>query len=323
MPLLDFEDAKPSQPRKKMRMLLGVGTIAAVVGFGSTFASSISLNSGGNVEFGQGVATTAACDSSIKITPVSEFTNSDASASPSPAAARLPMTVVKIEGVDLTPEGWDESADNYDEHFNPSINPEERSWDDGYEQYAGKYYNGTSWVPTCEGKVLLLRAYTNNPDYGSYTVEGTTESPLWLNVNPGVSAGPFGMVPASATEVNAGVGIRIYRIPETLFDPELVVDALWITDLFVNDGGFVQKYSFSPIDIGGVYGSLYDDNGYIDSSWWTNPTVEIRLLSESYIGPLMPVDSRLVDKLSVESTAKKPSDWQLRSDLFGQLNQVL
>ena len=43
-------------------------------GMGTTLAGTITLNGAGNsVEFGQGVVTTAACDSSISIIPVSAF----------------------------------------------------------------------------------------------------------------------------------------------------------------------------------------------------------------------------------------------------------
>ena len=66
----------PSKSRKPLRVLLGIGALAAVTGIGSTLAANISLNGGNDVEFGQGVVTTAACDSTITVTPISEFDNS-------------------------------------------------------------------------------------------------------------------------------------------------------------------------------------------------------------------------------------------------------
>jgi len=92
-------EQKPKS-RKKLRVLLGIGALAAVTGIGSTLAANISLNGGGNVEFGQGVATTAACDDSITLTPVSEFSNSEVDAA-------FSMTAIQVSGIDLTPEGWD------------------------------------------------------------------------------------------------------------------------------------------------------------------------------------------------------------------------
>jgi hypothetical protein len=43
---------------------------------GSTLAASISLNSGSDIEFGQGTAAVVACDSSITLTPTSTFSGS-------------------------------------------------------------------------------------------------------------------------------------------------------------------------------------------------------------------------------------------------------
>jgi len=317
VPVLDFDDAPASRPRKNLRLILGVGTIAAVVGVSSTLASSITLNGGGDVEFGQGIATTAACDDSIEITPIAEFLNSDSSASPSPTAARFPMNVIKVEGVDLTPEGWNDSlgvSGEFDPNFNPNVDPELRSWDPGSEQYAGKYFNGTAWVPTCEGKVLLLRAYTNNADYGYYTVDGSTNSPLLLHRPPGIAVGqPFGMAPAPSTPKNAGVGIRIYTVPMALYPEDLTEAPLWVTDIFVNDGGVTDASDYLPIGAGGIYGSVEVD------TWWTNASIEIRLREVGYTGVLLPLDSRLVDRFTIESTGNKPSDWQENDDLYDAL----
>jgi hypothetical protein len=302
VPVLDFDDAPVSRPRKNLRLILGVGTIAAVVGVSSTLASSISLNGDIDLEFGQGIATTAACDDSIKITPVSEFSNTD-----SPTPARYPMKVIKVEDVDLTPEGWDFSLTPpaFNEFFTPSSNPdnpEERSWASGAEEYAGKYKKPDgSWANTCEGKVLLLRAYTNNPDYGFFAVGGSTNGPLWLNRVEGVSGSPFGMVvPGGVNGLNAGVGIRVYVVPPSVSS---LVEPIWVTDIFVNDGNAANRSDYAPIITGGAYG-----DGTVNT-WWSNAPVEIRLTHLLYDGPLIPVDSRLVDKITIESTATIPSDW--------------
>jgi len=60
--------------------LLGIGALVGTIALGSTLASSINLNSGDPVEFGQGIAQATACDSSIIVTPYSTFTNSEESA---------------------------------------------------------------------------------------------------------------------------------------------------------------------------------------------------------------------------------------------------
>ena len=66
--------------KTKFKVLLGVGLVTVVMGMGSTLAASITLSSGSPIEFGQGVATTTACDSSITVTPYSTYVNDTATA---------------------------------------------------------------------------------------------------------------------------------------------------------------------------------------------------------------------------------------------------
>ena len=79
MEILKFENSAPaprkSAPKKSnLKSLAGLATVAAVAVLGSTLAANISLGSS-SIEFGQGVQTTAACDSSITITPKVTFVN--------------------------------------------------------------------------------------------------------------------------------------------------------------------------------------------------------------------------------------------------------
>jgi hypothetical protein len=70
---------KSRKPNKKFKIALGIGVLAVMTGLGSTLAANISLNGGGPVEFGQGVAITAACNGTdpITLTPTSTFTNTE------------------------------------------------------------------------------------------------------------------------------------------------------------------------------------------------------------------------------------------------------
>lgn len=63
--------------KQSKRILLGFGLLMAIVGIGSTFASTISINAGQEIEFGQGVQRSVFCggEESITITPISEFVN--------------------------------------------------------------------------------------------------------------------------------------------------------------------------------------------------------------------------------------------------------
>ena len=59
-----------------MPLLAVVVSVAVLGGMSTTLAGTITLNSAGSVEFGQGVVTTAACDTTIRILPTSNFDTS-------------------------------------------------------------------------------------------------------------------------------------------------------------------------------------------------------------------------------------------------------
>jgi hypothetical protein len=68
-----------SRSKKKVFAVVGITLIAATIGVGTTLASNITLNNNANVEFGQGVAQTVACETTsagITVTPLSSFNNS-------------------------------------------------------------------------------------------------------------------------------------------------------------------------------------------------------------------------------------------------------
>ena len=82
MSLLDLNSGKGSSPRMKrgVKLWIGAGLVAAVVGIGSTLASNITLNGGNTTEFGQGVAQTVYCGTgkaSVTVTPISSYVNSE------------------------------------------------------------------------------------------------------------------------------------------------------------------------------------------------------------------------------------------------------
>jgi hypothetical protein len=56
---------------------MGIGLVIAVLGVGSTLASTITINSGQNTEFGQGVERTVYCggNKQISVTPISGYIN--------------------------------------------------------------------------------------------------------------------------------------------------------------------------------------------------------------------------------------------------------
>jgi hypothetical protein len=69
-------EATEKKRRKAPLILAGLGVIALVPIIGSTFAASITLGSG-NVEFGQGTQTAAACDSHIDVALAATVASAD------------------------------------------------------------------------------------------------------------------------------------------------------------------------------------------------------------------------------------------------------
>ena len=75
MTILNFDSSRGPRSGKSLKLVFGIGGLIAAIAIGSTLASNININSG-PVEFGQGVAQTAACDGSITVSPMSSFVNS-------------------------------------------------------------------------------------------------------------------------------------------------------------------------------------------------------------------------------------------------------
>ena len=85
MEILKFSEPPKRKGRSSSRKTTGMSSLIAVAigvlvlgGMSTTLAGTISLNGGSSVEFGQGVVTTAACDSSITVTPTSSYDTSTA-----------------------------------------------------------------------------------------------------------------------------------------------------------------------------------------------------------------------------------------------------
>ena len=83
MSILDLGDepSRPSASGNSKKAILGLGLLVAVLGIGSTLASTISINANQAIEFGQGVQQSIYCGSgerkSITVTPASAFSNSE------------------------------------------------------------------------------------------------------------------------------------------------------------------------------------------------------------------------------------------------------
>jgi len=132
---------KSRKPNKKFKIALGIGVLAVMTGLGSTLAANISLNGGAPVEFGQGVAITAACngESPITLTPTSTFTNTE----------DAQTSIFTLSGVVF-------SGINYSTP------------------------NQTTGIG-CAGKTFILKAYTDQTQFESATQgKNNTSGPLYM-----------------------------------------------------------------------------------------------------------------------------------------------
>ena len=86
MSILNLNAPQGRAPRnqKTTKIWLGVGLLVAVLGIGSTFAASITINPGSTTEFGQGVERTVYCGGSntITVAPITTYRNSSSGTDP-------------------------------------------------------------------------------------------------------------------------------------------------------------------------------------------------------------------------------------------------
>ncbi len=151
---------------KVAKAAVGIGTLASLTGLGSTLAANISLNNDANVEFGQGVAQTAACDEDgFTITPVSYY---DADAS------TFRLDYVEVSGLNLIPTGADESTAS---GSGWQINYSSYSDASAIAEHPGQYYSVDNvWTNTCDGVVLDFKAYTDSMTFASNTLDGYAQA---------------------------------------------------------------------------------------------------------------------------------------------------
>ena len=151
-------------PRNKraVKVWVGVGLVAAVLGVGSTLASTITLNNGNATEFGQGVSTTIYCGGAkqtVKVTPISQFDNTD----PNPAQAFY-VGQIKVTGIPSACAGVDFSVSIFDNGVTP--NPLPMNADMQNSLTANVLTAGTAnvWFPDgCPIASNILLACTNTP----------------------------------------------------------------------------------------------------------------------------------------------------------------
>ncbi len=267
------ESAKlASKKRLKVaKTAIGLGGLAALTGLGSTFAANISLNNDAAVEFGQGVAQTAACDEDgFTITPVSYY---DADLS------TFRLDYVEVSGLNLIPIGADESTLT---GSGSSIQYTQYSDTTAVAAHPGQYYgNDNVWTNTCDQVVLDFKAYTDSMDYVGNTLDGyqaiwdgtslpnTTSSPLMWAVDNYNITNPTGdggdqynsdiafIFDATNNDSNYGTAIH---------DFDSYADIGYISPAETDGTGYVKESSFRFFSYYGHYNDLVDFNDQ-----WNDP----------------------------------------------------
>ena len=153
-----------SRKKTKVKVAVGIGSLAAITGLGSTLAASITLNGDSPVEFGQGVAITAACngDDDITFTPTSEYL---------PDEGKFVLSSFTLSGINTNTT----------------------------DQYTGI---------GCAGKVLIIRAYTDNSEFVDYTDGGDPYLTDPLNFSREIFTDEYG-VETGVDYKNSAIAIKI------------------------------------------------------------------------------------------------------------------
>lgn len=132
MSILNLNGPSGRSPRSKgaVKVWMGIGLVIAVLGVGSTLASTITINGGTKTEFGQGVQRTVYCggNKEITVTPVSQYLNiAEPSASPSSepedtrtsntnSAGSFYLSAIKVSDIPTECSGVDFVLSVYDQN---------------------------------------------------------------------------------------------------------------------------------------------------------------------------------------------------------------
>ena len=91
------EAGETTKKKSRKGIYIGIAILALVPIVGSTYAASIAVNNGSDIEFGQGQNAVTACDAEITITPTSSFAPGNNN-----AAGTFSLATVVLGGVDTS-----------------------------------------------------------------------------------------------------------------------------------------------------------------------------------------------------------------------------
>lgn len=181
-------------PRNKraVKVWVGIGLVAAVLGVGSTLASTITLNNGGATEFGQGISTTIYCggaQQTVHVTPVSVFDNAD----PVPAQAFY-VGQLKVTGIPSACAGVDFAVSIFDNGTTPNALPMDIDMSTALTSGVSTAGIANVWFPDGCPTVADTKLLCTDPNAGPNQATGAM---VWFDT----AAGPIAMNGADSTNV--------------------------------------------------------------------------------------------------------------------------
>jgi hypothetical protein len=218
MSLLDFQSSSPTPKggKKSLKLVLGIGALAGVITLSSTLAASINLNGGDDVEFGQGVLTTTACDDDgITLTPYSTFYNDSQDAD-------FYFSSLEIAGVSDNCSGVTFKVRAY---MNGNDNPLFWPADPNGDSFEFGFIVNGDWTQVDSCMLLNSQVTGGNPNNNSVLIDWTNCVPenaefagsidritIESSVNPN-----SGVFPLQVGDIGPGGG-RIFYVASTPFD---------------------------------------------------------------------------------------------------------
>jgi len=285
MSILNLSGPRGRQPRspRALRIWIGIGVIAAVVGVGSTLAANISINGGTSAEFGQGVERTVYCggDYPITVTPISAFDPTPTptySAAPRPTGASAPVVASGPTVIEHSHRGHGEDLPtliiNGDVAVRTSASTSIVSIP--FVVYIEEHHGISSVTVTSSPSIELSYSGTTSPVVVSGAFVRGTAYTFTVRVtnsdgtsSPAVS-GPVTPYPTSSDSISSELGsfylsgIQVSDIPDACAGKNFVVQVYdnigTLTPIEVNgslQGGVMNVYwTDSPVGTLGGWGAL-------------------------------------------------------------------
>lgn len=247
-------DIKPSgSPRRRSSFLLRIALLASIalgaVAIGSTLAANINLNSGGPVEFGQGVARAVACDSSVLVTPFSVFRNQQ-------GGGGFKLGSIKVSGIADACSGRNFILKAYS-NGNPSPMDLYTAYDSTIYNQITVAFDGSSFVKVFSGLGYDDLSYSTSLDNNEFTINMVTSDlpPNSLLAN----ASEISRITIETQVGDSVPPITTYSCDRPFFDanlPNILVKAsdLPITFYFTNCSFYYESDSNNSRGGDGSYG---------------------------------------------------------------------